>query len=219
MLTLLAAIVVFACVMTTFRRLRTAVAPTPLDPKVLLQVLRGESAEKEAASRHRLTDAGARTDTSGRERVQLLRRAILSVPHADWEHTLFDALEHPPDESAALINEQLSELDFRVAHWQRAPKVCARICASTGFLFAALSMIDSLSGLGPLEGEARDAFVRSSIVSALDAATLGMCGAAFCAAAAVRAQRAARGRLEATEKLVAALERLTAPPERGGTPT
>lgn len=191
MLTILTAVLTLASVIASFRRLHFAIAPTPLDHALILKALRGEPGE-------------------ARARYDAVARAIHAVPQADWEHALLDAIARPGDTRAAFVNEQLTEIDYRVQRWSRVPRVCASMCASTGFLFASLSLADSLSDPSVFAAETRGDAMSSAVFSALDCAAIGIAGTSFCIAIYVRARRAAKARLEATDKLVQRLEAITA---------
>src|SRR4051812_14648415 len=106
--------VAFGCVAASVRRLVFGVGPTALHPAILLEALRGNPDQ-------------------ARDNYERLADALEKVPEADWERELMDALARPKEERAALVNEQLSELDYRVGRWSRVPRVCASIATSFGF--------------------------------------------------------------------------------------
>jgi hypothetical protein len=183
MLTLLSAIVAIACVLASVRRLAWAVAPTALDPAVLVEALRGEGARAWPA----------------------IQKAAAARPALGWEHDFFAAFAAAEgDARDALVYEQLIEHDWLAQRWARVPRVCASIATSAGFLCASLALVRGLSE--------QDADVGASLVAALNALAVGIAATSFCAAVHVRARRLARARLEATERLVERLRALAAEP-------
>jgi hypothetical protein len=198
MLTLLAAVVTLACIAASARRLRFALAPTPFDPEMLLRELRGEP---EAA----------------RARAKQLLDTMRSEPEAEWERELFEASmrEGSPEpsasasaERAALVNEQLFELDARLQRWARVPRVCASIAASSGFMLAALALRNDLADPNAFAPEVRSWAVEWAVFSAINTAAIGIVGTTFCIAAQARARKGSRARHEATDRLVERLEAL-----------
>jgi hypothetical protein len=127
-----------------------------------------------------------------------IRAELENDPHAEWERAWIDALGARAEVRTALTNEQLSELDYRAQHWARVPRVCASIASSSGFLLASLAMRAGLAS--------DDVDVNGAIASALNAATIGLAGAAFCVAAHVRARVVVRDRLAGIDRLVERLE-------------
>ena len=130
-------------------------------------------------------------------------------PAAEWERALLDALRLAPDERAAFVNEQLTEMDYMTRRWQRVPRVCASVASSSGFLLASLALRNALADPSAFAEETRSAALGSALTAAVNVAAIGMAGAAFCIAAQMRATKAARARLDATDKLVERLESLT----------
>jgi hypothetical protein len=124
--------------------------------------------------------------------------AIAREPDAEWERAWIEALGAPANVRTALTNEQLAELDYRAQYWARVPRVCASIASSSGFLLASLAMRAGLAS--------DDIDVDTAIASALNAATIGLAGAAFCVAAHVRARAVVQGRLAGVDRLVERLE-------------
>ena len=188
MITVVAALVAIACVAACARRLAFAIAPTPLDPARLLVALRGDA---------------------GRARFEAIARRVYDEPAAEWERALLDALRLAPDERAAFVNEQLTEMDYMTRRWQRVPRVCASVASSSGFLLASLALRNALADPSAFAEETRSAALGSALTAAVNVAAIGMAGAAFCIAAQMRATKAARARLDATDKLVERLESLT----------
>jgi hypothetical protein len=123
---------------------------------------------------------------------------MLLEPGTDWERDLFEALDAPDPARIALVNEQLTELDYRAQGWGRVPRVCASISTSFGFLLA-FAMVARLAS-------ATDLDVGAAITGAINVVAVGVAGAAFCIAAQGRAGKIARERLAATDRLVSYLE-------------
>jgi hypothetical protein len=120
-----------------------------------------------------------------------------------WESALWGAFRcASAAEREAGVSEQLLELDWRAQRWQRVPRVCASIATSAGFLCASLSL---MRGLAEPEADAGPA-----LVAALGSLMLGIAGTSFCVAVHLRARRALRERLAATERLVDRLRSLAA---------
>jgi hypothetical protein len=180
MLTLLSALVAAACMAASARRLAFAVSPTALDPRLLEEALRGSPVVGWKA----------------------LGEAVARVADASWERDLLRAFDAGDETSrVALINEQLGELDWRTARWDRVPRVCASVATSSGFLFASVTLMTSLAL------PAADA--TAALFSAVDALAVGIAGTAFCAAVHFRARRLVRERLAGADALVTlALSRL-----------
>ncbi len=178
MLALLSALVALGCIAAASRRLVWAVAPTSLDPAAVLSALKA-------------------APPSGR---RALCEAIAAREDLDWERDVVRASrEADPAARDALLGEQVLELDWRVARWSRVPRVCASIATSAGFLFASVAMLRGLS-LPPSDSDPD--WLRSVLVSALDALAIGIAGTSFCVAVHLRARRATRERIAAAERLV-----------------
>jgi hypothetical protein len=177
MLAALSALVASACVLASVRSLACAVSPTWLDPRLLVEALRGD----------RVAD------------WPRLGAAVATCAGAQWETDLFAALG-AADERArtALVNEQLRELDWRARRWARVPRVCASVATSAGFLFACIALMRE-AALGPAD-------VGEALVSALGALAIGIAGTSFCIAVHVRVRRIVRERLAATDRLVDRIE-------------
>jgi hypothetical protein len=141
-----------------------------------------------------------------------LRELAAALPDADWEKELVAALGTPISVRTALVNEQLTELDYRIKRWVRVPRVCASICSSSGFLLAAIVLRATLAD----GGDAMDGgFVDAAVFRAIDIAAVGLAGAAFCISIQMRARLAAASRAEAYDRMVQRLERIAADPSRG----
>jgi hypothetical protein len=181
MFAVLSALVASACVLASARRLAWAISPTWLDPRVLAKELGAERAAD----------------------WPLVRAAILECRDAVWERDLLSAIETRGESArAALVNEQLRELDWRTQRWARAPRVCVRVAASAGFLFGLMALVSGLTSASADAGVA--------LLPALDALTIGVAGASICFAVHRRAGSIVRGRLAATDRLVERLESLAA---------
>jgi hypothetical protein len=182
-----AIVVALVCVLASARRLYIVAAPTALVPEdVIAAVAKGTPLEE-------------------------LRRAVDDEPHAAWERDLFDALREPSAEArAALVNEQLTELDLRMKEWERVPRVCASIATSFGILLGTLVLRQGLANAPDLSGELGEVFVRSVLSDAISVACFGIVGTAFCIGAHAHAKRVAKARMEAADRMVERLESMAA---------
>jgi hypothetical protein len=193
--TLGAALVALACVVASGRRLAWVIAPTGLDPRMVAQTLAQE--------------AGA----SGSTVVRALRAALGSDGRLQWERELLAAFDEADERHRdALINEQLLELEARLARSARVPRVCASIATSAGLLFGTLALVQ---GLATPAGEGVAVASQSVLASALAAVSMGIAATAFCVAVHVRAARIATERRAAIDDLVTLLERLRSAPGQG----
>jgi hypothetical protein len=186
-LPLFAAIVTVCCVWASLRRLRTAIAPTSIDPAPILEALRGEE---------------------GRARFDDVCAALADAPDAEWERELVHAFERTGTERTARINELLLDLDYAVSSGARVPRVCASIAASTGFLLASLALRQGLGVVGDLPFEVQDFIIHQAVKDGIDVAAIGICGAILCITIGHRAAKAAKARLALTDQLVERLESL-----------
>jgi len=182
LLALLAALVTLACIAASARRLVFALTATSFDPEALLKALRGDA---------------------GRASYPRVVAAIAREPEAGWERDLLAALSGEAEVRVAMVNEQLSELDFRLQRWARVPRVCASIATSSAFLLASLALRNALADTSDVID------VNAAVESAINVAALGVTGAAFCIAIQFRARKVAKDRLAATDKLVERLEMLS----------
>jgi hypothetical protein len=184
--TLGAALVALACVVASGRRLAWVIAPTGLEPRMVAQALAQEA--------------------GGRTVVHALRAALGSDGRLLWERELLAAFDEADERQRdALINEQLLELEARLARSSRVPRVCASIATSAGLLFGTLALVQ---GLAAPAGEGGGVASQSALASALGAVSLGIAATAFCVAVHVRAARIATERRAAFDDLVTLLERL-----------
>jgi hypothetical protein len=174
------ALVAVACVLASFWRLSVAVAPTSFDAAEL---------------RRALTDGRA---------FREVREAIKASRETGWEGGLFEAFsERDPLVRQALVNELLTELDGQAGTWSRVPRICASLATSAGFLCASISLLRSWSAAEmPVP-------VASAVLSAVDAFSFGVMGAAFCVVIHVQAGRAERQSLAAVDRLVERMQALS----------
>jgi hypothetical protein len=182
-------IIAVASVVASAARLKFLLDPTALEPNAVDRFIRvGDGGKAVALAR--------------------LEESAASLPDGDWEKGLFAALHAPASARTALVNEELTELDYRIKRWVRVPRVCASICTSSGFLLAVMVLRATLAG----EGHAMDgAFVDAAVFRAIDVAAVGLAGAAFCISIQMRARSAAASRTEAYDRMVQRLERIAAP--------
>ncbi|HEX4516088.1 MAG TPA: hypothetical protein VH054_21215 [Polyangiaceae bacterium] len=137
-----------------------------------------------------------------------VRRAIAREPRADWERELLEALADPNETArAGRINEQLSELDYRLTRWARVPRVCASIASSAGFLCASLAVRFGLAATSAVADEVRSDAINAVVLQAVNVAALGVAGAAFAIAAQYRARKAAQTFQRDADALIEALEK------------
>ena len=189
MLLAVSILVAVGCVAASLRRLGFAVAPTWLDAQALVEALRGDR---------------------GRARWADVCDAIAKDARADWERDLVAALRSKadPETRTALVNEQLSDLDWRLARWARVPRVCASVASSAGLLLGALALRAGLNDLDLATPDSLHAALDAAAGRALAVVCVGVAGTTWCVAINWHAQRAAKARLEATDKLVERLEAL-----------
>ena len=134
--------------------------------------------------------------------------AVQATPTATWERALAAAVAEPNEEArAGLVNEQLSELDFRIARWQRVPRVCASIASSAGFLLGSLVLRFGLTAAANASDELRGATIDEVVVQAVNVAVFGVAGASFAIAAHYRARRLSAAFLRDVDSLVEVLEK------------
>ena len=142
-----------------------------------------------------------------RASLEQLRARVSGVPEAEWERDLLDALlQQDADARAALVNEQLTELDLRMQRWARVPRVCASLSTSFGLLLGTLILRNGLANAPDLSGELGELFVRDVMSQAVSVAAFGVVGTAFCIAAHAHARRMTRARVEAADRMIERLE-------------
>lgn len=175
-----------ACVLASSRRLWLVATSTAIHPEDVVAWL-GPSPD--------------------RSKLEALRARVADVPGADWERDLLDALARRSDEvRAALVNEQLTELDLRMQRWARAPRVCASVSTTFGILLGTLVLRSGLANAPELSGEAGELFVRGVFRDAMAVAAFGIVGTAFCIAVHTYARRTTRARLDAVDRMIEKLE-------------
>lgn len=144
----------------------------------------------------------------GPESIEALRELVAKVPEADWERELLAALAAAPALRVALVNEQLTELDYRIQRWSRVPRVCASIATSFGFMLATLVLRKGLVDTGDVPIEVGELVIRGLVGDALTVGAMGIVGTAFCIGAQSEAKRIAKARIVGADKLVERLEGL-----------
>lgn len=191
MIPLLATLVALACAAASARRVWFAANATAFHPAAIHEALK----------------AG-----KGKEALESLRAVVANDPAADWERDLLEALAAPSPQRAALVNEQLTELDYRIQRWSRVPRVCASIATSAGFMLATLVLRNGLAdSREDLPIEVGELIVRNLMGDALTVGVMGMVGTAFCIGALTEARRLAKAHAAAADRLVERLEELVAP--------
>jgi hypothetical protein len=184
---LLAVLVVLACAAASARRGWFAANATAFHPDEVCAAL---------------------AHATGPESVEALRAIVASDPAADWERDLLATLAAPPEQRAALVNEQLTELDYRIQRWARVPRVCASISTSFGFMLATLVLRTALSDAGDVPIEVGELVIRGLVGDALTVGAMGIVGTAFCVGAQSEARRIAKARVVGADRLVERLEAL-----------
>ncbi len=187
-----AILVALACALASGRRVWLAANATALHPDVIADAI-GQSPEPGVIDR--------------------LRALVASVPDADWERDLLAALAAPPALRVALVNEQMTELDYRIQRWARVPRVCASITTSAGFMLGTLVLRNGLAlDTTELTSDVVDLVVRGLVADALFVASMGIIGMAFCIGAQAEARRIAKARAKGADRLVERLESLLEAP-------
>lgn len=201
MYALVALLVALVCAAASLRRLWFAAGPSELDAEALLAHVapRGATAD----------------DGRARGRLAALERVVADLPEIAWERQLVDALREPrPEARMALVNEQLREVDWSLGKWARVPRVCASISSSAGLLLATFVLRAGLKDPSALSGDIGELVTSGLVGQALGVASLGIASTLVCVGAMVQANRIAKERLAATDRLVERLEQLVAPPPR-----
>lgn len=188
MIPLVAILVALACASASARRVWLAANATALHPDDIV---------------------GALARASGPDAIEALRALVATEPAADWERDLLEALGAPPRERVARVNEQLTELDYRIQRWSRVPRVCASIATSFGFMLATLVLRNGLAAdMNELSSDAVELVARGLVGDALTVAAMGIVGTAFCIGAQSEARRIAKVRMKGADRLVERLEAL-----------
>ncbi len=182
---LAAALVALACFLASARRMWFVLSATSHDLDRVVEELRG--------------DAGARR--AGRIARAMRREA------SSWEAETLAAVAHRDVvRRTAELNEQMTELDHRLARWSRVPRVCASLSSSVGFLLAALLMRRGLADPASLAGDVQELVTTGLVGQALTVVGFGLAGAVGCAALHARGRRAAKDGSLAADAFVARLE-------------
>lgn len=182
MITVAAAIVALGCSLASARRMYLATHATAWHPALLLAAI---------------------GKTPDRATVDRLRELAEHDARADWERDFFAALSNEDEKvRTALVNEQLTELDWRISKWATVPAICARITTSFAFLLAALVVRNGLADQTDFGEEA----MRALVGQGLTVVFMGFVGTTFCIAANRAARAAAKARLEAADAVVERLE-------------
>jgi hypothetical protein len=184
---LIAVLVALACAAASARRVWFAAHATALHPDAIHAAL---------------------ANASGPEAVEALRAFVAKDPAADWERDLLAALAAPAAQRIALVNEQLTELDYRIQRWGRVPRVCASIATSFGFMLATLVLRKGLADSPDVPIEVAELVLRGLVGDALTVGAMGIVGTAFCIGAQSEAKRIAKGRVVGADRLVERLEEL-----------
>ena len=179
------------CVAVSARRLFCVVELTPFDHASLAAALRERRPRLPA------------------EPLHALEVVLSEMPGADWEREAAAALGRHAAGCQALVGELMTELDARAQRWARAPRVCASLASSFGFLLATVALLGGLSELEGQTGGASAGFVMAGVFDALDVVAVGMVGVAFCLAIQRRARAAVTMRLAAADRFVDVLESLS----------
>lgn len=182
MIVFVSLVITLGCIAASVRRLYFATNPTAFDPAVLAETIKASP-----------------------ERFVAL---VSESPDAEWEKELWLALKQPNvNARSALVNEQLSEFEYRVRRWMRVPRVCARITSTSGFLLASLVLRSALKTPGLLAGDTMTLATTGPVADALAVVTLGMMGTAFCLTLQEKSAKAEKANFLAVDKLVEGAER------------
>jgi hypothetical protein len=182
MIAVAAAIVALACSAASARRMYYATHATAWHPALLLERI------------------GKQPDRATIDRLKDLAEKDAA---ADWERDFFAALANEDEKvRAALVNEQLTELDWRISKWASVPRICTRISTSFAFLLAALLFRQVLADTNDFSETTMFALVGQGLTIVF----LGFAGTAFCIAANRAARTAANARMEAADAVVERLE-------------
>ncbi|MEO7092640.1 MAG: hypothetical protein ABI175_05275 [Polyangiales bacterium] len=188
MIPFVAILVALACAVASGRRVWLAANATALHPDAIADAIGGAP------------DAGV---------IDRLRALVATVPDADWERDLLEALAAPPELRVALVNEQMTELDYRIQRWARVPRVCASITTSAGFMLGTLVLRNGLAlDTTQLTSDVVELVIRGLVADALFVASMGIIGMAFCIGAQSEARRIAKARVKGADRLVERLESL-----------
>lgn len=193
MIALVSMLVAASCAAASARRVWLVAHATAFHPDVVADAL------------ERSHDASA---------LEALSAVIAREPQADWERDLLDAMLAAPPLRTALVNEQLTELDYRIQRWARVPRVCASIATSFGFMLATLVFRNGLADPTDLATDAGELLFRGLVGDALTVVAMGVVGTAFCVGAQGEAKRLAKARTKGADRLVELLESRVSPNDR-----
>ncbi len=201
MYAIVALLVGVACVAASLRRLWFAAGPSEIDAEALHAHLGVRGVQGD--------------DARARGRLAAVERLVEGLPEIAWERQLVEALREPrPEARMALVNEQLREVDWSLGKWARVPRVCASISSSAGLLLATFVLRAGLKDPSALSGDIGELVTSGLVGQALGVASLGIASTILCVGAMVQANRIAKERLAATDRLVERLEQLVSPPAR-----
>lgn len=184
MIVVLAVLVALGCAAASVRRLWIVEHVTALDPDGLVALLKHRG-------------------------VRAVREAIAEAPEGAWERDLLAAFDAPTEDArAALVNEQLAELDRSVNLWVRVPRVCASISWSASFLLATLVFRNGFAAASgdDFEPGQTSILIHRLAMQAVLVAACGLSGTFVCIWALRRARLRTRVKLAAADRLVEALE-------------
>ena len=191
MIPIVAIFIALACAAASARRVWFAANATALHPEEVVRAL---------------------AQAKGPEAIDALRELVAKEPSADWERDLLGAMGAPPEQRVALVNEQLTELDYRIQRWARVPRVCASIATSGCFMLATLVLRNGLAAdTSELSSDVEELVIRGLVGDALLVGAMGLVGTAFCIGAQSEAKRIAKARMKGADRLVERLETLLAP--------
>lgn len=182
MIAIAAAIVALVCSAASARRMYYATHATAWHPSLLLAAI---------------------GKTPDRATVERLRALAEKDARADWERDFLEALANEDEKlRTALINEQLTELDWRISKWASVPQICTRISTSFAFLLAAILFRNVLSEANDFS----EATMFALVGQGLTIVFFGFAGTTFCIAANRAARRTAAARMQAADAVVERLE-------------
>ena len=191
MIPIVAIFIALACAAASARRVWFAANATALHPEEVVRAL---------------------AQAKGPEAIDALRELVAKEPSADWERDLLGAMGAPPEQRVALVNEQLTELDYRIQRWARVPRVCASIATSGCFMLATLVLRNGLAAdTSELSSDVEELVIRGLVGDALLVGAMGLVGTAFCIGAQSEAKHIAKARMKGADRLVERLETLLAP--------
>jgi hypothetical protein len=186
-LTALGIAIALACIVASAERLKRAVLATPIDPALLVEALQGDA---------------------GRARFEDVRASLKQEPEGTWERELAEAFDQPQELRDGVVNELMSDLDFRLQSWARVPRTCARVAALSGLVLGALALREGLTVSEDLPYEVRQLAIGHAVWAAINVVAIGISGTIVCIALAHTATKAAKVRQREVDRLVERLETL-----------